>query len=70
MPSITISKIDGVLSVDKEHTYAGRSQIVHWHPDPSTGVNSVTAVTMKSESPNTTQEVWGGEPSCTEWCKL
>ena len=64
MATITISLVDGVLSLDDGgHTNASKSEVIIWHP--GTGVHSVTAVTMKSTSPNTTADFWSEPPAQT-----
>ena len=58
MANITITKTNGVLSLsDNGHTNEGKSGNVIWHP--GSGVGSITSVTIKSGSPNTTEEMWG-----------
>ena len=62
MATITISLVDGVLSLDDGgHTNASKSEVIIWHP--GTGVNSVTAVTVKSTSTKTTADFWSEPPA-------
>ena len=61
MANITITKTNGVLSLsDNGHTNEGKSGNVIWHP--GRGVGSLRSITIKSDSPNTTEELWGDKP--------
>jgi len=62
MATITISLVNGVLTLsDNGNTNASKSEVVQWHP--GTGVQSVTSVTVKASSPNTTANFWSEPPA-------
>ncbi len=51
---------DKLILSDHGHTNAGKSDQIHWHPGE--GVKAVTNVSVKPESPISTEKFWSNAP--------
>jgi len=61
MATITVSYDGAEITLsDKGHTNASKSEQIHWHP--GTGVQSITNVVAKSNSPASTSDFWAKSP--------